>query len=122
MKHWDHNVLVQRPHLQSMAALVLLHRHYSPFPNYKKWLKYRKNLLRKIYRANKELRCHYCGKGSLKIHTRHKGDPNHATLDHVKPVSKGGERYSSSNIVVACWSCNMRKRDMDVEEFVNPIV
>jgi 5-methylcytosine-specific restriction endonuclease McrA len=122
MKHWDHNVLVQNPHPQSMAALVLLCRKYYPFPNYKKWLKYRKHILRKIYRTAKELRCHYCDKGPLRMHSRKHGDPSHATLDHVKPVSKGGERYSSSNIVIACWSCNKRKADMDVEAFINPIV
>lgn len=122
MKHWMHNVLVQNPHPQSMAALILLCRKFTPFPNYKKWLKYRKHLLRKTYRDTGELKCHYCGKGDLKMHTRSPRAPNHATLDHVKPVSKGGERYSSANIVVACWPCNMRKRDMDVEEFLNPIV
>jgi len=122
MNHWNHNVLVQNPHPQSMAALVLLARKFAPFPNYKKWLKYRKHLLRKIFRSTKELRCHYCNLGPLKMHIRKQRDPLHATLDHVKPVSKGGERYNSANIVVACWSCNMRKKDLSVEEFLNPIV
>jgi len=36
-----------------------------------------------------------------------------ATLDHVKPKSKGGRR-----VVIACRPCNSTKADLDVEVFL----
>ena len=118
MRYEKHNVLEFTPHIQSLAALVLLTKKLAPRPvGYKTWLRYRKHLLRKMYRTNRVLKCFYCGKGPLKIHTDN--DSEIATLDHVKPLSKGGERFHSSNLVVACYSCNNRKRDKSVEEFMN---
>lgn len=46
------------------------------------------------YSKNK---CHYCRKKFNKL-----------TMDHVIPLSKGGE-HSASNIVPACLSCNLKK-------------
>lgn len=39
------------------------------------------------------------------------------TWDHLVPVSKGGETRHG-NVVPACKSCNSRKRDRDVAEFL----
>lgn len=121
MRYDKHNVLVYSPHPQSLAALVLLTKKLAPRPiSYKTWLKYRKHLLKKMQREVGVLRCFYCHKGPLKAHTD--DDNELATLDHVKPLSKGGERFHSSNIVVACYRCNSRKGSKDVNEFLNPIV
>jgi len=38
---------------------------------------------------------------------------NLATIDHVRPVSKGGARYDVENCVVACYACNQSKKDKD---------
>jgi 5-methylcytosine-specific restriction endonuclease McrA len=121
MRYSNHNVLVKNPHVQSLAALVLLTKKLAPRrPSYKDWLRYRKWYIREHLRTHKKLVCHYCGKGPLKKQSD--DDDDLATLDHVKPISKGGARFLSSNIVVACYSCNSRKKDMDVEKFINPIV
>jgi 5-methylcytosine-specific restriction endonuclease McrA len=32
-----------------------------------------------------------------------------ATVDHVNPLSKGGDRLETSNLVAACRSCNSQK-------------
>lgn len=121
MRYSDHNVLVKEPDLQSLAALVLLTKQLAPKrTGYRVWLKYRRWYIREHLRRHKCLMCHYCRKGPLR---KQSDDENNlATLDHVKPISKGGDRFHSSNIVIACFSCNSRKKDMDVEEFVNPIV
>lgn len=42
--------------------------------------------------------CQYCGSNK------------HLTLDHVIPVSKGGQ-HKWDNVVTACEPCNQRKRD-----------
>jgi hypothetical protein len=121
MRYSSHNVLVDSPHPQSLAALVLLTKKLAPRPTgYREWLRYRKWYIREHFRKHKKLECFYCGKGPLKKQTDH--NDQLATLDHVKPLSKGGERFHSSNLVVACYSCNSRKRDKTVEEFMNPIV
>ena len=33
------------------------------------------------------------------------------TVDHVNPVSKGGELLNPENLVAACVSCNSKKQD-----------
>ena len=40
-----------------------------------------------------------------------------ATLDHLTPKSKGGRR-TRHNIVLACSSCNSKKRSVAVDEFL----
>lgn len=121
MRYAQHKVLVYDPHPQSLAALVLLTKQLAPRPmGYKTWLKYRKWFLKRHLREHKRLMCFYCKCGPLKAQTD--SEEELATLDHVKPLSKGGERFCSSNLVVACYSCNSRKKDKDFDEFVNPIV
>ena len=121
MRYDKHNILVHEPHVQSLAALILLTKKLAPRPmGYRSWLKYRKWFLREHCRQHKTLFCFYCKKGPLKKFSDFTEDL--ATLDHVKPLAKGGERFHSSNLVVACFSCNSRKRDKDLNEFLNPIV
>jgi 5-methylcytosine-specific restriction endonuclease McrA len=43
---------------------------------------------------------------------------NLATIDHVIPLSKGGNKYDESNLVIACKTCNKKKGSMSVEEFL----
>jgi len=47
-------------------------------------------------------RCAYCLRGDRKL-----------TMDHVIPVSKGGE-HVRENIVTACKSCNSKKKDRSI--------
>jgi len=121
MRYSNHNVLVKSPHLQSLAALVLLTKKLAPRPfGYRVWLKYRKWYLREYKRKHGAFYCYYCGKGPLKKQSDFNEDL--ATLDHVHPVSKGGDKFLSHNIVVACFSCNNRKTDKSVEEFQRLLV
>src|ERR1051325_6199771 len=116
MRYSNHNVLVKNPHPQSLAALVMLTKKLAPRPfGYRVWLKYRKWYLREHWRKHHGFFCHYCGKGPLKKFSDFNDDL--ATLDHVRPTSKGGDNFLSSNIVVACFHCNNKKTDKSVEEF-----
>jgi hypothetical protein len=38
-----------------------------------------------------------------------------ATFDHVAPHAHGGTDDSSSNLVTACWSCNLQKSEFTLE-------
>ncbi len=59
----------------------------------------RKNILRRDGH-----RCQFCGRGDLPL-----------TVDHVIPVSRGGED-TWDNLVCACVDCNNRKGDRTPEE------
>jgi len=107
MSFKGHNI-PEDPHPQSLGALVLLSRHYSKQQLFK-WLSFRDKLL-----DERELKCVYCGRDDLvKDQPEHlrKQLPNLATIDHVKPVSKGGKRYDKDNCVVSCRKCNAKKAD-----------
>lgn len=56
--------------------------------------------------ARDKYRCAYCG-------TR--GDQKTLTIDHIFPVSRGGET-SGENLVAACFDCNQRKGNRTPEE------
>lgn len=49
--------------------------------------------------------CHYCGKAVIRTI---KAVPTQATIDHVKPKSKGG-KTELDNLVIACLNCNRKK-------------
>lgn len=42
------------------------------------------------------------------------------TLEHIKPLSKGGFT-TFSNCVVSCFSCNQKKGNLDFYEFINKV-
>jgi len=62
----------------------------------KKWRNIRSEML-----SNSNLVCHYCGHDCS-------GSPS---IDHLHPVSKGGDIFDKSNLVICCISCNSKKRD-----------
>lgn len=53
--------------------------------------------------------CQYCGL------------TKRLTIDHVIPVSKGGEN-SWTNMVTCCWDCNNRKGNRSPEEWGVPLI
>lgn len=57
--------------------------------------------------------CFYCGV-AMTFSRVPKGTPwppNLATLEHVYPVSLGGT-HTWDNVVLACWTCNCRKKNV----------
>lgn len=42
--------------------------------------------------------------------------PLHATVEHVRPLSRGGT-HTWDNVRLACWQCNTRKRDKKADEW-----
>jgi 5-methylcytosine-specific restriction endonuclease McrA len=61
-------------------------------------------------------KCFYCKERMEKPIYKVKPTAKTATLDHVKPRSKGGKR--PRNLVLACRLCNSRKGDMPAYKFV----
>lgn len=82
----------------------------------KKWLLFRKEFLQDELKEKGVLKCAYCGRDDLiegyhEFHKKHLNHqfPNLATIDHVHPLSKGGEKYDRDNLVVSCRKCNCKK-------------
>lgn len=43
-----------------------------------------------------------------------------ATLDHVVPLSQGGQN-ATSNVLLACQFCNQAKRDRSIEQWIRDL-
>ena len=61
----------------------------------------------KVYERD-DYKCRYCGKQLTRFT---------ATLDHVKPVTEGGDN-SFDNLVTACLDCNSRKNKRPIGDFL----
>ncbi|NJO64035.1 MAG: HNH endonuclease [Richelia sp. RM2_1_2] len=119
------------PNSKSYASLVLLNKKLltkdRDFISKKKEfldrIKFSRQFLKRELEKCGSLTCHYCNRTNLIIENEGMKVPqrNKATIDHVIPVSKGGNRFSKKNIVVACGRCNGSKGDMDVEIFLTRV-
>lgn len=96
---------------------------------------YRRNLKRKSYKHKVDFtpherkqildrdnwNCQSCG---IEVHDRSNGDwntPDKAHIDHIVPISKGGNS-EPSNLQVLCRTCNLSKRDkLDSDLYANLI-
>jgi SAM-dependent methyltransferase len=89
-----HNVLIKNPPTSAFAAGVLLARRLHKSEN-KNWLDFREKFLKKKLAETGELQCEYCRKGGLLIDVGENPGRSElailATIDHVIPLSKGGE-------------------------------
>ncbi|QFU93845.1 HNH endonuclease [Amycolatopsis sp. YIM 10] len=75
-----------RPRIVRLLKYVVMKWRYGAQPRWSR---------RGVLRRDKHL-CAYCGRRA-------------ATVDHVVPLSRGGERTSWLNTVAACGGCNARK-------------
>jgi len=114
-------VLLKNPHIQSQAALILLHRKLGNLirqyrPDWRIWLSFRNKYLKKQSR-NGPLTCYYCGLTPLYKNSRITPELRRATIDHVHPRSKGGREYDEANLVVCCSKCNQKKGDKLLKDY-----
>lgn len=100
-------------------------RDYQLLRNYKRiWLNFRNRVLRnKKKEAKGNLICHYCGIPHLVMNFKAPGvkDKFKATLDHVIPRSRGGREFDEGNLVVSCYKCNQKKKDLLPDQFKKKI-
>lgn len=112
MKIRHHRVRVEFPHISSMASLVLLSTGYR-MHEVRRWLAFRDEFLKDFKKKHGSLFCEYCGKSDLlaELPVWVRKSAMLATIDHVIPLSKGGQRFERSNLKLACFSCNQEKAD-----------
>lgn len=74
-------------------------------PNNLKISQRRKEIKAQLIKKNGQ-KCGYCFHKERKL-----------TLDHIQPLSKGGED-KIHNIILTCEECNQLKGDMDIDEWL----
>ena len=70
--------------------------------------RFRKKFLKAKSEEGKQY-CHYCGVEL--VFGIHPIVNESATIDHVKPLSKGGALKDVDNLVLSCYKCNCDKGD-----------
>jgi 5-methylcytosine-specific restriction endonuclease McrA len=111
------------------ASYILLKNYYweqdednlKLIANRMKMVGFSRTYLTKVLEATGILCCTYCNKKGLIIELEGMKVANgsKATIDHIVPISKGGDLFNYENLCVACGSCNGKKGDKPVEEFIN---
>lgn len=112
-------VLYEDPSDQSQAALALMSVEFwkndPTIYRAKEWEAFRIKFFEKIIESEGSVTCHYCTKKNLIVDGNDprvsgwRGRKMLATIDHITPLSKGGEVYDESNLVPACYPCNVKK-------------
>lgn len=122
-----HLIYVDDPNIKSYSSYVLLKDYFhnldvdvEKLDRFKR-IKYSRNYLNTVLKTKKVLKCTYCGKMHLKIEEENMRVSHHikATIDHVVPLSKGGDIFDTFNIVVSCSTCNAKKGNMPLFEFLD---
>lgn len=88
--------------------------------HYKQRIEFSRKHLKSVLRETGSLCCVYCQKNNLIIEDEGMYVKSHvkATIDHIIPVSKGGEVFSTKNVVVSCEKCNQLKDDLTLQDFL----
>jgi 5-methylcytosine-specific restriction endonuclease McrA len=93
----DTGTTLHSARLQVVVPSVIRLRSYVRVPH-----RWRAPLNRRLVFARDDHRCQYCGGPA-------------ESIDHVVPRSRGGQ-HAWDNVVAACRSCNVRKRDRLLHE------
>lgn len=119
-----HKFITRIPSIKSRAAYLLLKdKLRAQDETYKnihgvrfKWLKFRKIFLVRHKELHNSFICEYCGRPDLHEATI-KSDDCQVTLDHIIPLSKGGQMFDISNLVISCTLCNKIKDSDSIKTF-----
>jgi 5-methylcytosine-specific restriction endonuclease McrA len=98
------NLLVKHPVVNSQAAGVMLRWNYKQI-EIEEYHQARMSFLL----SQSTLKCVKCGRDDLRADIGSAKDV--ATIDHIKPRSKGGSLMNTENWQVMCRKCNGKKGD-----------
>lgn len=114
-------VLSDNPNTTSRAAYILLINklyHLSETAVHRSvWLNFRDKWFMKLLRAGVEMKCVYCEETNLDPFT--KDLKRLITVDHILPLSRGGNLFDENNFDLCCYTCNQKKGTRTKEEFLN---
>jgi 5-methylcytosine-specific restriction endonuclease McrA len=125
---WCDSIYFEIINSKTYASYVLLKNYYSErdldnlnSPSYnKRRSRFSRRYLLKLKTQHGSITCTYCKKPNLKIQNSDNSvsQSAKATIDHIIPVSKGGNIFDEDNIVACCGKCNSKKGSLSVEEFL----
>jgi 5-methylcytosine-specific restriction endonuclease McrA len=105
-----HCIHVKQPHEKSYAAFIKYLRWLASLEmmtNSDRWMQFRYTYLIEKQQEG-ALTCVYCNKTDLHIYSP--DESILATVDHIHPLSRGGDRYDKNNLCIACSRCNQKKQ------------
>lgn len=73
-------------------------------------------------KQQKDIKCSYCLRELVIYNFNNFNRENGATVDHMKPKSKGGSLYSFDNLCISCSDCNTRKSNMEFIEWLKILI
>lgn len=126
-----HTIHFDVVHDKLFASLILLNEYYKnldiDYIENNDWRYYyivRRHFLRKRRKINGGFWvCHYCKTPIYNLQPRNfKREPNkklNVTVDHVVPVSKGGDMLDTKNMVECCYKCNVEKGVESYDNFMS---
>jgi 5-methylcytosine-specific restriction endonuclease McrA len=113
---------------KSLAAAILLRKQLleqdidfmSKMDLINKRINFSREYLEGVLNEKGTIKCTYCPKQDLIIeYDDMKVDNNvKATIDHIVPISKGGGVFDVKNITPCCGTCNTKKGNKTLEEFL----
>lgn len=82
-------------------------------------MSYSKRRLRKRLWKAQGGKCFYCKRSTvLPASGDTASKPRTATLEHIVPLSLGGDPHPLNNCAVACFECNSARGNQPIEQFV----
>jgi 5-methylcytosine-specific restriction endonuclease McrA len=125
---WIDNVYFTINDAKSYASAILLKHYYwqrdegnvNSIANRMRMIGFSRTYLTGVLKEKGKLCCVYCPKDNLIIELEGMvvSNGNKATIDHIIAISKGGAMFDHENICVACGTCNSKKSDKPVDEFI----
>ena len=107
---------------KTLASYIMLKEYYkmqdeSNKRNYGfrlKMINLSRTYLTNVLNKFGNLHCTYCPKKDLVIELNGMRVPNDikATIDHIEPISKGGDLMEYRNLTVSCSECNNKKSNI----------
>lgn len=126
--HWTHSIYLEPVNPKTYANAVLLKNYYQrndsdfleSFEGRMVRIAYSRATLSTWQTKLGSLFCVYCNKPDLIIELDEMkvSQDVKATLEHLNPISKGGDPFDLNHIVCACGKCNGQRSNKDLNTFV----
>lgn len=122
------NIMFEVTNSKTLASAILLRKYLQEqdvdfvekmdFINKK--INFSREYLQNVLDKEGTIKCSYCPKKDLIIEYDGMKVPNDvkATIDHIIPISKGGGIFDVKNVTPCCGTCNTKKGNRLLEDFI----
>jgi 5-methylcytosine-specific restriction endonuclease McrA len=124
----QNNIYFDISRANTYAASILLRQYYrendadylDTVARRMKIIAFSRKYLTTVQEKEGSVSCSYCNKPNLIIELEgmRVNNTQKATIDHIVPISKGGAVFDINNITPCCGTCNSKKSNKSLEEFL----